>query len=169
MARTKNTFYILTYLGAIVGANVSVSIWGPEVSIINAFLFIGFNLVARDYLHDAWGDNLKRNMAALILVGSALSMLGGAGRIALASGLAFAASETVDAIGYQAMRKWPKLAKQNGSNIPSAAVDSLLFSALAFGLPMLWLIVLGQFVAKVTGGFVWSVLLAAGGRVRRQA
>lgn len=149
---------IALYLMAIVAANLSVSVWGPSVSIINAFLFIGFNLIARDKLHDAWGDNVKRNMAILILVGSGLSALGGAGRIALASALAFGLSESVDAIAYSSLSGRRKLVQQNGSNIPSALVDSIVFPALAFGWPLLWGIVLGQFVAKVGGGFMWSLL-----------
>jgi hypothetical protein len=150
---------IVLYLLAIVAANVSVSIWGPSVSVVNAFLFIGFNLIARDKLHDAWGVNVKRNMALLIAVGCGVSALGGAGRIALASAVAFGLSESVDAIGYHLLAGRRKLVQQNGSNIPAALVDSLAFPVLAFGLPVLWTIVLGQFVAKMGGGFVWSLLL----------
>ena len=41
----------------------------------------------------------------------------------------------------------------------SAAVDSLVFPALAFGWPLLWGIVVGQLAAKVIGGAAWSWLL----------
>ena len=40
----------------------------------------------------------------------------------------------------------------------TTAVDSILFPTIAFG-SFLPLIVLGQFAAKVGGGFVWSLLL----------
>ena len=146
------------YLLAIVAANVSVSVWGPSVSIVNAFLFIGFNLIVRDRLHDVWGDNVKRNMAVLIVVGCGLSVLGGVGRIAVASAVAFGLSESVDAIGYHLLGGRQKLIQQNGSNVLSALVDSLFFPVVAFGFPVLWFVVVGQFVAKVVGGFVWSLL-----------
>ena len=151
--------YVLMYLIAIVAANITVSIYGPSVTIINAFLFIGLNLTARDTLHDLWSDNLKRNMSLLIIAGSLLSWAMGAGQIALASGLAFAASETVDSIAYHMLKGKYKLVQINGSNVFSAAVDSLIFPVLAFGFPVLWLIVAGQFAAKVLGGFVWSVII----------
>ncbi len=55
------------------------------------------------------------------------------------------------------MRMIPKRRRINGSNIPSALVDSLVFPTLAFG-SFLWPIVLGQFLAKVLGGFAWSMV-----------
>jgi hypothetical protein len=156
----KSKFVVGLYLVAIVAANLAVNWLGPSVSVLNAFLFIGLNLTARDYLHDAWqGQNLTRNMAALIFSGSAISFAMGAGQIAVASFVAFAVSETVDALMYHALRGKVKLYQVNGSNVVSAAVDSIIFPALAFGFPLLWGIMAGQFLAKVGGGFVWSLVL----------
>jgi uncharacterized PurR-regulated membrane protein YhhQ (DUF165 family) len=152
--------YIILYLAAIVLANLSVATFGPSVAIINAFLFIGLDLTARDQLHEAWrGRNLLPKMAALIAAGSLLSWLlnRNAGPIALASFVAFAAAATVDAIIYHLMGQYPRWLRINGSNIPSALVDSLIFPTLAFG-SFLWPIVLGQFAAKTLGGFLWSLL-----------
>ncbi len=157
--------YVIMYLSAIVLANLSIVQFGPSVSIINAFLFIGLDLTARDKLHESWrGRGLWPKMIALIVAGSALSWLlnRNAGPIALASLVAFGAAATVDALVYQALGAYPKWLRVNGSNVPSAAVDSLIFPALAFGLPLLWPIVLGQFTAKVLGGAVWSLLLRQG-------
>ena len=154
--------YVIMYLSAIVLANLSVAQFGPGVTIINAFLFIGLDLTARDKLHEAWcGRHLWLRMTGLIVAGSALSWLlnRNVGSIALASLVAFGGAATVDAIVYQALGKYPKWLQVNGSNIPSAAVDSLLFPALAFGFPLLWPIVLGQFAAKVLGGAIWGRLL----------
>ena len=152
--------YVIMYLAAIVAANVSVSLFGPGVTVVNAFLFIGFNLTARDRLHDAWhGRNLRRNMALLILTGAGLSALFGAGRIALASFVAFALSEAVDTAVYQMLGNRAKLVQVNGSNVVSAAVDSMVFPALAFGWPLLWLVMVGQFLATVGGGAVWSLVI----------
>jgi queuosine precursor transporter len=152
--------YVVLYLVAIVLANLSVAAWGPSVVIINAFLFIGLDLTARDHLHDAWrGNNLLIKMTALIASGSILSwaLNHDAGPIALASFVAFAAAAAVDTAVYHLMGAYPRWLRINGSNVPSAFVDSLIFPTLAFG-SFLWPIVLGQFAAKVLGGFVWSLV-----------
>ena len=150
------------YLSAIVCANLSVAAFGPAVSVVNALLFIGLDLTSRDRLHEAWaGRGLAWKMAALIAAGSLLSWLlsRNAGPIALASFVAFAASATVDSLAYAVLHERSYALKVNGSNVLSAAVDSLIFPALAFGLPLLWPIVAGQFMAKVIGGAIWSVVL----------
>lgn len=152
--------YVILYLVAIVLANLSVSALGPSVVIINAFLFIGLDLTARDQLHEVWrGNRLLPKMAALIASGSILSWLlnRDAGSIALASFIAFASAATVDTVVYHLMGKYPRWLRINGSNIPSALVDSIIFPTLAFG-SFLWPIILGQFAAKTLGGFVWSLV-----------
>lgn len=79
---------------------------------------------------------------------------------ALASFVAFAVSAALDTLAYHLLRGRAYLLRVNGSNVVSAAADSLIFPALAFGLPLLWPIVLGQFVAKVAGGALWAWVLA---------
>lgn len=152
--------YIVMYLVAIILANLSVAAFGPGMAIFNAFLFIGLDLTARDRLHDAWrGNNLVPKMATLIAAGSILSWLlnRNAGQIALASFIAFAAAATVDAVVYHLLGKYPRWLRINGSNVPSAFVDSIVFPTLAFG-SFLPSIVFGQFLAKTLGGFVWSLI-----------
>jgi len=152
--------YVILYLVAIVLANLSVAQFGPSVTIINAFLFIGLDLTARDQLHETWrGRNLLPKMVALITAGSLLSWFlnRNAGPIALASFVAFAAAASVDALVYQLLGKYPRWLRINGSNIPSAAVDSIVFPTLAFG-QLLWPVIIGQFLAKTLGGFLWSLL-----------
>lgn len=154
--------YITMYLVAIILANLSVATFGPSVSIINAFLFIGLDLTARDKLHEQWqGRGLVWKMLLLIASGSALSWIlnRDAGSIALASFIAFSCAASVDTLLYHLLRERVYLLKVNGSNVASAAVDSLIFPALAFGFPLLWGIVVGQFLAKVVGGFLWSLIL----------
>lgn len=154
--------YIFLYLAAIVTANITVAIFGPAVSIINAFLFIGLDLTARDKLHETWRERgLWWKMATLIATGSALSWLinAAAGPIALASFVAFSAAGAVDALVYHRLLHLPRWLRMNGSNIPAAAVDSVIFPALAFGWPLLWGVALAQFMAKVAGGAVWVALL----------
>lgn len=155
-------FYIILYLLAAVLANLSVAYFGPSSTIVNAFLFIGLDLTARDKLHDAWqGKYLWVKMFLLIAVGSGISYLlnRNAGMIAVASLAAFGVAGVVDAIVYQFLhdKKW--MIKVNGSNIFSALADSLVFPTIAFG-GFLPLIVMGQFTAKVAGGFIWSWIIA---------
>lgn len=153
---------VLAYLVAIVAANLLIAIYGPSAAIVVAFVFVGLDLVVRDKLHDRWqGRTLWPRMLALIATGGALSFLvnASAGPIAVASTVAFAAAALVDAAVYHAARRYPWELRSNGSNIAGAAVDSILFPTIAFG-AILPGIVIGQFAAKVVGGFVWSKLLA---------
>jgi len=154
---------ITLYLVAIVAANLTIARFGPSATMITSFLFIGLDITTRDRLHEIWrGKNLWLRMAALIASGSLLSWLlnARAGSIAVASFAAFAASGAADALVYHALRKRPWIWKANGSNVVSAAVDSLVFPTLAFGAILPW-IVAGQFVAKVAGGAVWALLLGS--------
>lgn len=154
--------YVFLYLAAIVAANLTVAYFGPSVIVINAFLFIGLDLTARDHLHESWrGDRLALKMSALIAAGSVLSwaLNRDAGTIALASFVAFAAAAVTDALVYHRLGGYPRWMRINGSNVPSALVDSLVFPTLAFG-AVLWPIILGQFLAKVAGGLVWSLILS---------
>lgn len=148
---------VAAYLTAIIAANLSVATFGPSATIINAFLFIGLDLVLRDHLHDKWRNNLATRMGLLIAAGGVLSYLlnRDAASIAVASCVAFAAAATVDTVAYHALRRFPFQTRANGSNVPSAFVDSMVFPTLAFG-SFLWPIVLGQFVAKVAGGAAWA-------------
>lgn len=155
-------FLVIVYLTAIVLANLSVSMFGPSVTIFNAFVLIALDLSTRDRLHEQWqGRDLWRNMLLLIGTGSLLSALvnWNAAPIALASFGAFLAAGIVDAVVYQLLGERSRLVKMNGSNLFSAAVDSVVFPYLAFGLPLMWGIVVGQFVAKVVGGAIWAYLL----------
>lgn len=155
------TPFVLVYLGAIVAANLLVATFGPNVVIVNAFVFIGLDLTCRDRLHDAWrGRWLVWRMGGLIAAGGVLSYLlnAGAGQIAVASTVAFAVSASLDGITYAVLGERARLVRVNGSNVIGAAADSLIFPTLAFG-ALLPVIVLGQFAAKVAGGFMWSLVL----------
>jgi uncharacterized PurR-regulated membrane protein YhhQ (DUF165 family) len=150
------------YLLAIVSANLLIAQFGAQIAILNAFLFIGLDLTARDSLHEQWqSKHLWRNMALLIGAGSVLSAFlnWNALPIAVASFVAFAGAGVADTLVYSLLGERSRLVRMNGSNLVSAAVDSLVFPALAFGFPLLWGIVIGQFAAKVVGGAVWSMVL----------
>jgi uncharacterized PurR-regulated membrane protein YhhQ (DUF165 family) len=151
------TFAVLVYGAAMALANLSVAAWGPWVSPINAFVLIGFDLALRDWLHvrlKAW------QMGALIASMGLLTYVlnPAAGVIAVASACAFSAGALVDWATFTRLRgSW--LFRANGSNVAGAAVDSLIFPTLAFGVLMPHIVAL-QFAAKVAGGAIWAALLA---------
>lgn len=154
--------YMGLYLLAIILANLLVTWFGPNISILNAFLFIGLDLTSRDKLHDAWsGKYFLLKMGGLIATGSFISWLlnKNSGQIALASFVAFGLAALIDTIVYYLLRNKIKIVQINGSNIISALVDSFTFPTIAFGFPLMFGIMLGQFVAKVLGGFIWSLIL----------
>lgn len=153
---------VLIYVAAIVAANLSVATFGPWVSPLNAFALIGLDLVLRDHLHDRWsGPGLWPRMLLLIASAGAVSYLlnPAAGRIALASLAAFCLAAVADAAVYHAARRWSWVKRSNVSNTAGAAVDSVLFPTLAFGTLLPHIVVL-QFLAKVAGGALWSLLIA---------
>lgn len=158
------TIAILIYAAAMTLANLSVATWGPWVSPINAFVLIGLDLALRDWLHvrlKAW------QMGALIAITGLLTyaLNPAAGMIAVASACAFSAAALVDWATFARLRgSW--LFRANGSNVAGAAVDSLIFPTLAFGVLMPHIVVL-QFVAKVAGGAMWAAMLAR--TVQREA
>lgn len=157
----NSSLLVILYLAAIVAANLIIARLGPQATLITAFLLIGLDITARDRLHESWqGRQLWPKMAALIAAGSLLSWLlnARAGPIALASFVAFAASSGADTLTYHLLRRRAWMVKVNGSNVVSAAIDSLVFPTLAFG-RLLPLVVAGQFVAKVAGGALWAAVL----------
>lgn len=150
---------VAAYIASITTANLLVAEYGPSVTIVNAFALIGLDLVLRDYLHDAWRSRFTP-MAGLIAAAGAISyaLNPAAGRIAVASCVAFTIAALLDWGVYTLAQRKPWLVRSNASNVAGSAVDSMLFPTLAFG-AVLWPIVLGQFAAKILGGLVWSILL----------
>lgn len=144
------------YALAMTAANLSVAAFGPAISPLNAFLFIGLDLVLRDWLH----VRLKLwQMGTLIASTGLLTYLlnPASGKIAIASAFAFTTAAIVDWFVFARLKgSWVKRA--NGSNVVGAAVDSIIFPTLAFGVLMPH-IILFQFAAKVFGGFLWSLIL----------
>jgi len=153
---------VLIYLFALVVANLTVAAFGPWVSPINAFLFIGLDLSLRDHLHDRWrGPGLWPRMLCLIAAAGAISWVlnPAAGKIAAASVAAFTCAALVDAMTYHLLRDRPYLQRSNGSNAAGALVDSFVFPTVAWGTFMPQIVAL-QFAAKVAGGAAWAFLIA---------
>lgn len=147
---------IAAYAIAMTLANLSVAAFGPSVTVINAFVLIGLDLALRDWLHvrlKVW------QMGALIAATGALTFVlnPSAGQIAVASAVAFTAAALVDWSAFAKLRgSWTFRA--NGSNVAGAAVDSLVFPTLAFGVLMPHIVAM-QFIAKVAGGAFWTWVL----------
>lgn len=160
---------IAAYLAAIVAANLVIAA-APAAVIPVGLILVGLDLVARDRLHDRWATagpaGLAVRMAALIAAGGAISyaLNADAGRIALASVVAFTAAATVDSVAYQLLAGRAPRNRSTLSNVPAALVDSVLFLALAFPGPTPWALVGAQFAAKAIGGAAWAAVL-----YRRQA
>jgi hypothetical protein len=149
------------FVAAIAAANLFVAWFGPWFSPINAFVLIGLDLSLRDWLHDKWRDQLWR-MGLLIATAGVISWLlnPAAGRIAVASTVAFTLAATADALAYHNLidRKW--MVRANGSNVAGAGVDSVAFPLIAFGwFPGLPAVIALQFAAKVGGGALWAAVL----------
>ena len=149
-------FALIAYAVAMIAANLLVATFGPSVTAINAFLLIGLDLTLRDWLH----FRLKTWQMGGLIVGTGLityALNPASGMIAVASAVSFLAASIVDwSIFVKTTGSWIKRA--NVSNTAGAAVDSLLFPTIAFGALMPEIVAL-QFVAKVSGGAVWSYVL----------
>ena len=147
---------LIAYAVAMTVANLLVATFGPAISPINAFFFIGLDLTLRDWLH----VRLKTwQMGGLIVGTGALTYLlnPAAGMIAVASATSFLIAALVDwAVFVKTTGSWVKRA--NLSNTAGAAVDSVLFPTIAFGGLMPEIVAL-QFIAKVSGGAIWSYIL----------
>lgn len=148
---------IAIYALAMTAANLSISHFGPWISPINSFLFIGLDLALRDLLHQrlkAW------QMGCLIACTGLLTYIlnPAAGMIAIASAVSFTAASVIDwAVFAKLTGTWIKRA--NGSNIAGAAVDSVVFPTLAFGVLMPQIVAM-QFAAKVAGGAFWAYVIS---------
>ena len=152
-----NILLIVFYVAAMVVANLLVWFFGPWFSPINAFVLIGLDLTLRDVMH----ERLTRwQLAAVICAGALLTAVlnPAAIRIAIASATAFICAAAVDWLAYELLHSRQWFIRSNGSNVFSAAVDSVIFPTMAFGVFLPAVIAL-QFAAKVGGGFLWSLAL----------
>lgn len=121
------------YVGLVFAANWAVDEFGIVpvgfgLMAPAAVYVVGLAFIARDVVQRSLG---KRWTVAAILVGAGLSAIVSP-ELALASGCAFLASETVDFIVYTALeRHWLTAVFVSGAI--ALVVDSLLFLWLAFG------------------------------------
>lgn len=154
--------YSALYVAAAAAANLIIAAYGPPAVPVVSFLLVGFVITTRDRLHDEWhGDLLALRMVCLVAAGAAVTFAINAEAlpIAIASTVAFGASEAVNALVYEPLRRrgvgW--YARVNSGNVANAITDSVLFVTLAFGFSLR--IVVLQVAAKVLGGAVWSAVV----------
>jgi len=148
---------VSVYVAAMVAANLLVWWLGPWFSPFNSFVLIGLDLTLRDVMN----ERLTRwQLAGVIYAGGLITWIANpsASWIAIASVTAFVAAATVDWAVYELLRRRAWLARSNLSNVAGAAVDSVIFPTMAFGV-FLPEVIAAQFAAKVGGGLIWSALL----------
>ena len=151
--RTGGILALAGYTGTIIGANWAIQTWG--------IVPVGFGLAApagvylaglaftlRDLVQESCG---RRWALIAIGLGAGLSWLISP-QFAVASGLAFAASELADFVVYTPLRKRHWLGAVALSNTVGLAIDSALFLWLAFGSL--------DFLAGQIVGKLWVTLLA---------
>ncbi len=163
MPKASTVGYGLLFLAAIVAANLIVNHYGPESTPYVAFALIGCDIVARDRLHlNLEGKARWLTIGLLIAAGSLITYLinQDAGPVALASVSAFAAAMVVDSVVFAVAAPLDRHRRVNVSNAFAAAADTLIFFAIAFGLDAVpFVLVFGQWTAKVAGGALWALVL----------
>ena len=88
-------FALIAYAIAMTVANMLVATFGPSISPINAFVFIGFDLTLRDWLQ----VKLQPVQMGALIAGTGLltyALDQSAGMIAIASAVSFTAAALID-------------------------------------------------------------------------
>jgi hypothetical protein len=171
----KRAILAATYLGSILAAAYAVThvgtqydphgphvlpVW-PGIEAPSGVYLIGVTLVLRDLLQRQAG---KAVTFGLMVVGAGLAAFISPA-IALASGVAFLASETVDFAVFTLAERFGLIRAVVISNAVSLIVDSWIFLTLAFGSLAF---IEGQIVGKCWATLA-GVLVLAALRSRRQA
>jgi uncharacterized PurR-regulated membrane protein YhhQ (DUF165 family) len=155
---------IVGYIGATLAANLTTAHFGlipvglGLVTTAGTY-FAGLVLALRDLVHDLAG---RVAVYGCIAVGALASATTAGPRLAIASGVAFAVSETVDLLVYTPLRRRGWIRAVLASNAAGAIVDTLLFLHLA-GFAVTSAVVAGQLTAKATATIAF-LLLAVGTR-----
>lgn len=160
--------YAGVFLACILAANYVTTeygmVWVFGLTATAGTYLAGTTFVIRDSLQDAAG---KWAVLGLIVAGAVLSFAISAPFIALASGIAFLASETADLAVYTPLRDRGYLRAAVASNIVGAVVDTVLFLWIA-GFPV-WASLPGQIVGKLAVTLGVVALVAAVRTTRKVA
>lgn len=128
----------------------------PGLLAPSGVLMIGLALVLRDVVQMLFG---LRAVIVAILLGAALSALISPPALALASGTAFLLGESFDAAVYTPLARRRLYLAVIASGVVGAAVDSVAFLSLAFGVEGLQH-TLGQVVGKLEANLLALPLVA---------
>jgi uncharacterized PurR-regulated membrane protein YhhQ (DUF165 family) len=165
MNKTTTVIYGAAFLACILAANYVTTAYGMVpvgfglVATAGTY-FAGLSFVLRDAMQDAGG---KRLALAVIILGAGLSYLVADPFIALASGVAFLASETADLAVYTPLRRRGYIRAAVVSNVVGTVVDTFLFLWVAgFPIAAAWQ---GQFVGKLSITALAAALVLARRRV----
>lgn len=157
---------MIGYLLSAVAANIASVYWPPLVAaglvVPAGTVFAGASLTARDLVHDRLG---ARGVAVGIAAGAGLSAVLASPQIAVASVVAFTASEIADALIYTRLRHHSRLGAVAASNTGGLVVDSALFVPLAFGSVTA---VPGQLVGKAVATIITLAALRIASVIARQ-
>lgn len=132
----------------------------PGLMAPSGVLMIGAALALRDAVHEAMG---RAWVLWLILAGCALSLAFSPPALAIASAVAFLLSELADFAVYDRLRRRGMALAVAASGVVGAILDSLLFSALAFG-TVAW--APGLILAKIYASAGYALWIATRQRVR---
>lgn len=159
----ERSILAVVYVGSVVLANVLTETYGLVpiglgMSVTAGTFAAGVTLLARNIGQDVNG---RRVIVALMVLGVVLSWWLASPALALASGVAFALSETADMAVYTPLRRhgWAKAAL--AAALVGAVVDTVAFLWIA-GFPI-WQALPGQLLVKV-GISAIAVALAGGAR-----
>lgn len=161
--RAAAVMSLTAYIAVIVGANWMTSQFGlvsvVGLTVTAGTFAAGLALVFRDGVQVTLG---RWVVLAAIAAGAILSSITSSPALAVASGIAFAASELVDFAVFTPLLKRSLPLAVITSSVVSAPVDTVLFLHLA-GFDVTWSAIAGQFVVKTA-----IALLAAGWLARRR-
>lgn len=150
---------VVTYVATIILANWMTNTFGLVgigfgLMVTAGTFAAGFALITRDWVQITNG---RLVLLLAILGGAGLSAFVSTPALALASGIAFLASELVDTGVFTPLRERSLPAAVVTSSIVAAPVDTVLFLWIA-GFPLTWQAIAGQVIVKTV-----LALIVAGG------
>jgi len=151
---------LAAYVATIIAANWMTDTFGLVpiwfgLTVTAGTFAAGFALITRDWVQMT---NRRIILLGAILVGAALSALTSTPQLAVASGIAFLASELVDTGVFTPMRSRSLPLAVIVSSLIAAPVDTILFLWIA-GFPLTWEAILGQVLVKTVLALIVAALI----------
>lgn len=151
------------YIATVVAANAMTAHWGLVpigfgLMVTAGTFAAGVSLIVRDWVQSSTARRWV--MPALIVAAAVVSAWTSSPALALASGVAFLASEIVDWGVFTPLRGRSLPAAVAVSSVVAAPVDTVLFLHLA-GFPVTGAAVLGQFLVKTGLALIVAMLIWA--------